>query len=154
MLTAHRRLSQFYHVLLRLLEPRHPPNALTSLTTRTVASLRCLELVSIGSTFTRTNWQFQDAPADGQVVYTAPRLIIRGCELEQLPRALFNRRSESRVVIPKIHPILDACFVFCVCKRTVRLQTGLCDVARSGRSNRASPVFCSLALRKNSLGPQ
>ena len=31
--TAHRRLSQFYHVLHRLLVPRHPPNALTSLTT-------------------------------------------------------------------------------------------------------------------------
>jgi hypothetical protein len=34
LLTAHRRLSQFCHVLLRLLVPRHPPNALTSLTTR------------------------------------------------------------------------------------------------------------------------
>ena len=37
LLTAHRRLSQFYHVLLRLLVPRHPPNALTSLTTENVA---------------------------------------------------------------------------------------------------------------------
>ena len=37
--TAHRRFSQFYHVLLRLLVPRHPPNALTSLTTGNVASL-------------------------------------------------------------------------------------------------------------------
>ena len=35
LLTAHRRLSQFCHVLLRLLVPRHPPNALTSLTTET-----------------------------------------------------------------------------------------------------------------------
>src|SRR6201995_4426817 len=35
--TAHRRLSQFYHVLHRLLVPRHPPNALTSLTTETFA---------------------------------------------------------------------------------------------------------------------
>jgi hypothetical protein len=34
LLTAHRRLSQFCHVLHRLLVPRHPPNALTSLTTR------------------------------------------------------------------------------------------------------------------------
>jgi hypothetical protein len=34
LLTAHRRLSQFCHVHLRLLVPRHPPNALTSLTTR------------------------------------------------------------------------------------------------------------------------
>src|SRR5690349_24823933 len=33
LLTAHRRLSQFCHVLHRLLVPRHPPNALTSLTT-------------------------------------------------------------------------------------------------------------------------
>src|ERR1700685_2381672 len=39
LLTAHRRFSQFYHVRHRLLVPRHPPNALTSLTTRTVASL-------------------------------------------------------------------------------------------------------------------
>jgi hypothetical protein len=35
LLTAHRRLSQFCHVLHRLLVPRHPPNALTSLTTIT-----------------------------------------------------------------------------------------------------------------------
>ena len=35
--TARRRLSQFYHVLHRLLVPRHPPNALTSLTTENVA---------------------------------------------------------------------------------------------------------------------
>ena len=33
MLTAHRSFSQFCHVLHRLLVPRHPPNALTSLTT-------------------------------------------------------------------------------------------------------------------------
>ena len=33
LLTAHRRLSQFCHALHRLLVPRHPPNALTSLTT-------------------------------------------------------------------------------------------------------------------------
>src|ERR1041384_1556670 len=38
--TAHRRFSQFYHVLHRLLVPRHPPNALTSLTTENVCSLR------------------------------------------------------------------------------------------------------------------
>jgi hypothetical protein len=38
--TAHRRLSQFYHVLLRLLVPRHPPNALTSLTTGNYCSRR------------------------------------------------------------------------------------------------------------------
>lgn len=31
--TTHRSLSQFYHVLLRLLVPRHPPNALSNLTT-------------------------------------------------------------------------------------------------------------------------
>jgi hypothetical protein len=37
LLTAPRGLSQFCHVLHRLLVPRHPPNALTSLTTRTVA---------------------------------------------------------------------------------------------------------------------
>ena len=36
--TAHRRLSQFCHVLHRLLVPRHPPNALNSLTTKPVAS--------------------------------------------------------------------------------------------------------------------
>jgi hypothetical protein len=35
LLTAPRGLSQFCHVLLRLLVPRHPPNALTSLTTKT-----------------------------------------------------------------------------------------------------------------------
>ena len=41
MLTTPRRLSQFYHVLLRLLVPRHPPNALNSLTTvNWFASLR------------------------------------------------------------------------------------------------------------------
>ena len=38
--TAHRRFSQFYHVLLRLLVPRHPPNALTSLTAGTLAPLQ------------------------------------------------------------------------------------------------------------------
>ena len=36
--TAHRCLSQFYHVLHRLLVPRHPPNALTSLTAENVCS--------------------------------------------------------------------------------------------------------------------
>src|SRR3954470_17049439 len=46
LLTAHRRLSQFYHVLHRLLVPRHPPNALTSLTTGTVASLQPLSFRS------------------------------------------------------------------------------------------------------------
>jgi hypothetical protein len=40
LLTAHRRLSQFCHVLHRLLVPRHPPNALNSLTTKTFAPLR------------------------------------------------------------------------------------------------------------------
>ena len=38
LLTAPRGLSQFCHVLHRLLVPRHPPNALTSLTTKTVES--------------------------------------------------------------------------------------------------------------------
>src|ERR1051326_8058364 len=38
LLTAPRGFSQFCHVLHRLLVPRHPPNALTSLTTRIVAS--------------------------------------------------------------------------------------------------------------------
>ena len=38
LLTAPRDFSQFCHVLHRLLVPRHPPNALNSLTTRTVAS--------------------------------------------------------------------------------------------------------------------
>ena len=37
--TAPRRFSQFYHVLHRLLVPRHPPNALTSLTTKTLCLL-------------------------------------------------------------------------------------------------------------------
>jgi hypothetical protein len=56
--TAHRRLSQFYHVLLRLLVPRHPPNALTSLTTENVCS-RSRSL---------TDLRARDAPADGQVI--------------------------------------------------------------------------------------
>jgi hypothetical protein len=38
LLTAPRGLSQFCHVLHRLLVPRHPPNALTSLTTKTGSS--------------------------------------------------------------------------------------------------------------------
>ena len=37
LLTARRCLSQFCHVLRRLLVPRHPPNALNSLTTKPVA---------------------------------------------------------------------------------------------------------------------
>jgi hypothetical protein len=37
--TTYRSLSQFYHVLLRLLVPRHPPNALSNLTTKTFASV-------------------------------------------------------------------------------------------------------------------
>src|SRR5690349_4327927 len=36
LLTAPRGFSQFCHVLHRLLVPRHPPNALTSLTTKVV----------------------------------------------------------------------------------------------------------------------
>ena len=49
LLTIPRRFSQFCHVLLRFLVPRHPPNALTSLATKTVArqmgrSLRQLRL--------------------------------------------------------------------------------------------------------------
>jgi hypothetical protein len=49
LLTAHRGLSQFCHVLHRLLVPRHPPNALKSLTTRTVADALVLanELVAL-----------------------------------------------------------------------------------------------------------
>jgi hypothetical protein len=39
LLTAPRRLTQFCHVLHRLLVPRHPPNALTSLTTETLTDL-------------------------------------------------------------------------------------------------------------------
>ena len=39
LLTAPRGFSQFCHVLHRLLVPRHPPNALTSLTTKTFALL-------------------------------------------------------------------------------------------------------------------
>ena len=43
LLTAPRGLSQFCHVLHRLLVPRHPPNALTSLTTenRYILSISC-----------------------------------------------------------------------------------------------------------------
>ena len=56
--TAHRCLSQFYHVLHRLLVPRHPPNALTSLTAENVCS-RPRSL---------TDLRARDAPADGQVI--------------------------------------------------------------------------------------
>src|SRR5262245_5594383 len=57
LLTAPRGLSQFCHVLHRLLVPRHPPNALESLTTRTVAlRIRSLE-------------RARCAPADGQVAF-------------------------------------------------------------------------------------
>jgi hypothetical protein len=52
--TPHRRLSQFYHVLHRLLVPRHPPNALTSLTTENVCSLR-----RVPSGFHRQNLCFE-----------------------------------------------------------------------------------------------
>ena len=48
LLTAPRRLSQFYHVLHRLLDPRHPPNALNSLTTGNVA-LSATRVASRGS---------------------------------------------------------------------------------------------------------
>jgi hypothetical protein len=65
LLTAHRRLSQFCHVLLRLLVPRHPPNALTSLTTETFASR-----------------YFRDAPAAGQVMST-----VRLCRRARVKRA-------------------------------------------------------------------
>ena len=60
LLTAPRGLSQFCHVLLRLLVPRHPPNALTSLTTKTFSS------VSSALGFHRARHR-QNAPADGQV---------------------------------------------------------------------------------------
>src|SRR5262249_24041723 len=61
LLTAHRRLSQFCHVLHRLLVPRHPPNALTSLTTGTFVPLRQSR---------------RGAPAGGQVhVYCSPLLV-------------------------------------------------------------------------------
>ena len=46
MFTANRRLSQFYHVLHRLLVPRHPPNALTSLTTRKLVPSQTPRLTS------------------------------------------------------------------------------------------------------------
>jgi hypothetical protein len=55
LLTAHRRLSQFCHVLHRLLVPRHPPNALTSLTTENLCS---------------PDLAARDAPASGQVMST------------------------------------------------------------------------------------
>jgi hypothetical protein len=43
LLTTPRNFSQFCHVLLRLLVPRHPPNALNSLTTITFANLLRME---------------------------------------------------------------------------------------------------------------
>ena len=52
--TAHRRLSQFYHVLHRLLVPRHPPNALTSLTTETFALSIGLEVALDNATSSRS----------------------------------------------------------------------------------------------------
>jgi hypothetical protein len=56
LLTAPRGLSQFCHVLLRLLVPRHPPNALNSLTIEN-GLFRTARLAT----------SCQNAPADGQV---------------------------------------------------------------------------------------
>src|ERR1041384_5115549 len=76
--TAHRRLSQFYHVLHRLLVPRHPPNALTSLTTETFALIT--ELAFLGSCPPKeTKPRLRAAPADGQAIFNrAIRKVMQG----------------------------------------------------------------------------
>ena len=71
--TAHRRFSQFYHVLLRLLVPRHPPNALTSLTTGNVAPRHKVAASS------RSWASLRVAPADSQAIYNRRiRLVCSG----------------------------------------------------------------------------
>ena len=57
LLTTPRNFSQFCHVLRRLLVPRHPPNALNSLTT--INCYNSLQHLAMSS---------QAAPANGQVI--------------------------------------------------------------------------------------
>ncbi len=76
MFTANRRLSQFYHVLHRLLVPRHPPNALTSLTTETVEP---------------RNITARGSPADGQVITPSSSWFSR-CSTARAHARTFIRR--------------------------------------------------------------
>src|SRR6476660_5253504 len=80
--TAYRRLSQFYHVLHRLLVPRHPPNALTSLTTETVEpqNIKCSRIAG--------RWPSHHPP--------------RNCEA---------RHARRTTVVSFRRPNCDACFV-------------------------------------------
>jgi hypothetical protein len=65
LLTAPRRLTQFCHVLHRLLVPRHPPNALTSLTTETMIAPGS----SLGGVSAAGEGRARCVPAIGQVRY-------------------------------------------------------------------------------------
>ena len=67
LLTAPHGLSQFCHVLLRLLVPRHPPNALTSLTTKTVRPAARFAPSSLLERIKQLESDHQTVPADGQV---------------------------------------------------------------------------------------
>ena len=84
LLTAPRGFSQFCHVLHRLLVPRHPPNALNSLTTDNWCTPKALS--SSGS-----------APAQGQVVQVTSclRIFVRH---QSLQSSIVSRRRSPDVV--------------------------------------------------------
>src|SRR5688572_11176350 len=81
LLTAPRGLSQFCHVLHRLLVPRHPPNALTSLTTEN------LYILSISCETARTR---------RQTVKSRPSFAFEHVERRVSPRDIEYPRRKRR----------------------------------------------------------
>ena len=97
LLTAPHGLSQFCHVLLRLLVPRHPPNALTSLTTKTVRPAARFAPSSLLERIKTTRIRPPDRtgrrPSQGLLVYNSPS-PEEGYPLEiKYPRRYGRRRQ-------------------------------------------------------------
>ena len=90
LLTAPRGLSQFCHVLHRLLVPRHPPNALNSLTTMNWCTPEALSSSS-------------SAPAQCQVVsgHSCLRIFVRHQSITFFDRS--RRRSPDVVSCARFH---------------------------------------------------